>query len=175
MISVGRQVLNMDKDMGKCLSLTMNQRRYKALPRHLIPDEVKNLTVVLPNYLTPVEVKSLNVTKDTRKLMHIKIKNMIVRRIPIEVQNTGNIISQVTNEEHHMRGFRVMAKMVKNKVKRMNTGRATGTQNPKEIKGITKIQTRGKIPITSKQLEVIMKLILRKCLQITGCILKKVA
>jgi hypothetical protein len=153
----------------------MNQRRYRALPRHLIPDEVKNLTEVPPNYLTPIEVKNLIVAKDPQKLMHIKVKITIVTRIPIEVWTTGNIISLVTSEEHHMRGSRVMAKMVKNKVKRMNTERATESQNPKEIKGIIKIQTRGKIPITSKQLEVIMKLILRKPLQITGFILKKVA
>jgi hypothetical protein len=153
----------------------MNQRRLKAIPRHLIPDEVKNLTVVPPNYLTPVEAKSLNAAKDPQKLTHIKSKNMIGRHIPVEVWTIGNIISPVTNEEHHMRGSRVMAKMVKNKVKRMNTERATEIQNPNEIKVIIRIQTREKIPITSKQLEVIMKLILREALQITGFILKKVA
>jgi hypothetical protein len=126
----------------------MNLTRDKALPRHLIPDEVKNLAVVPPNCLTPIGVKSMNVTKYPLRLMtHIKIKNMIVRHIPVEIWTIGNIINLVTNEKHQMIGSRVMPKIVTNKVKRVNTEKATETQNPKETKGIIKIQTRRKIPV----------------------------
>jgi hypothetical protein len=38
-----------------------------------------------------------------------------------------------------MKGFRVMPKIVKDKVKKMNTERATGTQNSKETRGIVRI------------------------------------